>query len=94
MSALWVLAVVARPYEWWRVALVAVSGLAYVVIFSIPLARETFMLDPSNVARRPRWRWSSALIGAARDRGDLVGPGQRSSVNADGCGGIERKPVQ
>jgi cation-transporting ATPase E len=49
VSALWVLAVVARPYEWWRVALVALSALAYVVIFSIPLAREQFMLDPSNV---------------------------------------------
>jgi cation-transporting ATPase E len=32
------------------VALVAGSALAYVVIFSIPLAREKFMLDPSNVA--------------------------------------------
>jgi cation-transporting ATPase E len=50
VSALWVLAVVARPYEWWRIALVAVSALAYVVIFSIPQAREQFMLDPSNVA--------------------------------------------
>ncbi len=50
VSALWVLAVVARPYEWWRVALVVVSGLAYVVIFSIPAARELFILDPSNVA--------------------------------------------
>ena len=44
------LAVVARPYEWWRVLLVAASGLAYVVIFSIPLAQKTFMLDPSNLA--------------------------------------------
>jgi cation-transporting ATPase E len=49
VSGVWVLAVVARPYEWWRVALVVVSGLAYVVIFSIPLARTAFMLDPSNV---------------------------------------------
>lgn len=49
VSAVWVLACVARPYEWWRVALVATSGLAYVVIFAIPLAREKFMLDPSNV---------------------------------------------
>ncbi|MDF2825451.1 MAG: cation-transporting ATPase [Mycobacterium sp.] len=48
VSAVWVLACVARPYEWWRIALVAVSGLAYVVIFAIPLAREKFMLDPSN----------------------------------------------
>ena len=50
ITAVWVLAVVARPYEWWRVALVAVSGLAYVVIFCIPLAQKSFMLDPSNVA--------------------------------------------
>ncbi len=49
VTGVWVLAVVARPYQWWRVALVAVSGLAYVVIFSIPLARKAFMLDPSNL---------------------------------------------
>jgi cation-transporting ATPase E len=50
VTMMWVLAVVARPYEWWRVALVALSGLAYVVIFSIPLAQKTFMLDSSNMA--------------------------------------------
>lgn len=49
VTALWVLAVVARPYQWWRVALVVASGLAYVVIFSIPLARQKFLLDPSNM---------------------------------------------
>ena len=48
--AVWVLAVVARPYTWWRLALVALSGGAYVVIFTIPVAREQFMLDPSNIA--------------------------------------------
>lgn len=50
IAAIWVLAVVARPYEWWRVALVAVSGSAYVVIFATPWAREKFMLDPSHLA--------------------------------------------
>jgi cation-transporting ATPase E len=50
VTMVWVLAVVARPYEWWRVVLVASSGLAYVVIFSIPLAQKTFMLDSSNMA--------------------------------------------
>ncbi|OBH91835.1 cation-translocating P-type ATPase [Mycobacterium scrofulaceum] len=49
MTALWVLAVVARPYQWWRVALVIASAAAYVVIFSIPLARKAFLLDPSDV---------------------------------------------
>ncbi len=48
IGALWVLAVVARPYQWWRIGLVAVSAVAYVVIFSLPLARRTFLLDPSN----------------------------------------------
>ncbi|GJF16708.1 magnesium-transporting ATPase [Mycolicibacterium cyprinidarum] len=50
VSAVWVLAVVARPYEWWRVVMVAMCGLAYVIIFSIPWARELFMLDTSNLA--------------------------------------------
>jgi len=45
----WVLAVVARPYQWWRIALVAGSALGYLVIFALPLARDKFMLDPSNV---------------------------------------------
>ena len=49
IGAMWVLAVVARPYQWWRVGLVAASALGYLVIFSLPLAREKFMLDPSNV---------------------------------------------
>jgi cation-transporting P-type ATPase E len=49
VTALWVLAVAARPYQWWRVALVVFSGLAYVVIFRIPLAQEKFLLDPSDL---------------------------------------------
>jgi cation-transporting ATPase E len=50
VTAVWVLAVVARPYQWWRVALVAVSGLAYMVIFALPVAQELFLLDPTNAA--------------------------------------------
>jgi cation-transporting ATPase E len=64
VSSLWVLSVVARPYEWWRVALVAVSAAAYVVIFSIPVARELFMLDPSNV-RTTTTALGIGLLGAA-----------------------------
>jgi cation-transporting ATPase E len=48
IGALWVLAVVARPYQWWRVGLVATSALGYLIIFALPLAREKFMLDPSD----------------------------------------------
>lgn len=64
VSAVWVLAVVARPYQWWRVALVAASALAYVVIFSIPWVQQQFMLDPSNLAL------TSAAVGIG-----LVGAG-------------------
>ena len=61
IGALWVLAVVARPYQWWRIALVTTSFVAYLVIFAIPLAREKFMLDPSN----PAVTTSAVLIGVA-----------------------------
>ncbi|MFS0897228.1 cation-translocating P-type ATPase [Mycolicibacterium litorale] len=64
VTAIWVLAVVARPYEWWRVALVAVSALAYVVIFSIPGAQELFILDPSNL-RTTSMALGVGLVGAA-----------------------------
>lgn len=50
VTAGWVLAVVARPYQWWRLLLVVCCGLAYVAIFAMPLTREKFLLDPSNVA--------------------------------------------
>ncbi|MDT5174770.1 MAG: cation-transporting P-type ATPase [Mycobacterium sp.] len=60
ITAVWVLAVAARPYQWWRLALVVASGLAYVVIFSLPWTQHKFMLDPSNL-----WTTSIALgIGA------------------------------
>ena len=61
IGALWVLAVVARPYQWWRVALVVTSFAAYLVIFALPLAREKFMLDPSN----PAVTTPAVLIGVA-----------------------------
>ena len=50
IGAMWVLAVVARPYQLWLVALVAFSAFGYLVIFALPLAREKFMLDPSDPA--------------------------------------------
>ncbi|MBY0442606.1 MAG: HAD-IC family P-type ATPase [Mycobacteriaceae bacterium] len=50
MIAVWVLAVIARPYTWPRVALVVLSGMAYVAIFAIPWAQHKFSLNPSNVA--------------------------------------------
>jgi cation-transporting P-type ATPase E len=39
----------AASYQCWRLALVIGSGLAHLVIFSLPLTQEKFMLDPSNL---------------------------------------------
>ncbi len=49
MIAVWVLAIVARPYVWWKVVLIGASVLAYVLLFTIPFTRHFFKLDPSNV---------------------------------------------
>lgn len=48
--ALWVLAIVARPYAWWKVLLVAVMMAASFAMFALPLTRELFELDPGNSA--------------------------------------------
>ena len=48
--ATWVLSVVARPYEWWKVALLVLSGAAYLAIFLIPFTQSLFLLDASNTA--------------------------------------------
>ena len=45
VGSLWVLGIIARPYNWWKLILVAVSVLFYVVLFTIPLAQEKFFLD-------------------------------------------------
>ncbi len=48
--ALYVLAVVARPYTWWKVVLIGVSVAAYVLIFTWPWTQHLFKLDSSNMA--------------------------------------------
>jgi cation-transporting ATPase E len=50
MIALWVLAVVARPYVWWKLVLIFGSVAAYLVLFALPFTRTFFELDPTNVA--------------------------------------------
>ena len=46
--ALWVLAIVARPYEWWKIALVVVMMAASFAMFALPITRQLFELDPSH----------------------------------------------
>lgn len=58
--SLWVLAVVARPYNWWKIVLLVTSGLAYVFIFSVPWTQELFKLNPTDWSKT-----SVAVIAAA-----------------------------
>jgi cation-transporting ATPase E len=48
--ALWVLAIVARPYAWWKVLLVLVMIAASAAMFALPFTRAVFELDPGNWA--------------------------------------------
>ncbi|MFJ5915516.1 HAD-IC family P-type ATPase [Streptomyces ardesiacus] len=44
LISMWVLAIIARPYTWWRLALVAAMGLAFVVVLVVPWLQSFFAL--------------------------------------------------
>ncbi|UNS97602.1 cation-translocating P-type ATPase [Streptomyces tubbatahanensis] len=44
LIAMWVLAIVARPYTWWRVGLVAAMGAAFLVVLATPWLQRFFAL--------------------------------------------------
>ncbi|MFF2133447.1 cation-translocating P-type ATPase [Streptomyces olivochromogenes] len=44
LISMWVLAIVARPYTWWRVALVVSMGLAFLVVLIVPWLQHFFAL--------------------------------------------------
>jgi len=46
--ALWVLAIVARPYAWWKVGLISGMVVLTLALFLIPFTQRFFLLDPSN----------------------------------------------
>lgn len=48
--AVWVLAIVARPWNWWKMILIAGSVAGYLILFAVPFTRHFFKLDPSNAA--------------------------------------------
>ncbi|RJO69155.1 cation-translocating P-type ATPase [Nocardia panacis] len=50
MIAVWVLAIVARPFVWWKYVLIGASVAAYVFLFTVPFTRHFFKLDPSDIA--------------------------------------------
>ena len=48
ISATWVLCVVARPLNWWKVLLVGMSAAMYPLIFLLPWTSQLFFLDAGN----------------------------------------------
>ncbi|WP_206507029.1 HAD-IC family P-type ATPase [Streptomyces chrestomyceticus] len=44
LSAMWVLAIIARPYTWWRVGLVLAMGLGFLIVLVVPWLQNFFDL--------------------------------------------------
>ncbi|UYB40524.1 HAD-IC family P-type ATPase [Streptomyces sp. Je 1-4] len=44
LTAMWVLAIIARPYTWWRIALVLAMGLAFAIVLVTPWLQDFFDL--------------------------------------------------
>ncbi|ARF74277.1 magnesium-transporting ATPase [Kitasatospora albolonga] len=44
LVAMWVLAIIARPYTWWRIGLVAAMGLGFLIVLVVPWLQEFFAL--------------------------------------------------
>ncbi|MFJ4523117.1 HAD-IC family P-type ATPase [Streptomyces sp. NPDC088810] len=50
LISMWVLAIIARPYTWWRVALVAAMAVAFLLVLVIPALQGFFALRLVGVA--------------------------------------------
>ncbi|MFB7055676.1 HAD-IC family P-type ATPase [Streptomyces vinaceus] len=44
LTSMWVLVIIARPYTWWRVALVGAMGGAFLIVLVVPWLQEFFEL--------------------------------------------------
>ncbi|GAA3165193.1 MULTISPECIES: HAD-IC family P-type ATPase [Streptomyces] len=44
LTAMWVLAIIARPYTWWRIALVTAMGAAFLIVLAVPWLQHFFAL--------------------------------------------------
>lgn len=50
IMGLWVLSIVARPLNWWKILLLAGCVLGYVVIFTVPFIRDIVLLEPGDAS--------------------------------------------
>ncbi|MET9961938.1 HAD-IC family P-type ATPase [Streptomyces sp. NPDC006326] len=61
LVSLWVLAIIARPYTWWRIALVAAMGGAFLVVLVVPWLQDFFQLRLVGT----RMPWLAVAVAAA-----------------------------
>lgn len=45
LASMWVLAIIARPYTWWRVGLVGAMGAAFLIVLVVPWLQDFFQLE-------------------------------------------------
>ncbi|MEV7341656.1 HAD-IC family P-type ATPase [Streptomyces sp. NPDC093544] len=79
LISMWVLAIVARPYTWWRIALVATMGGAFLLVLVVPWLQNFFALKlvgvtmpwiavgiaaVAAVALELTWRWVDRRVPA------------------------------
>jgi cation-transporting ATPase E len=50
LTALWALAIIARPYTWWRILLVLTMAVSFAVVLVVPALQEFFQLKLVGVA--------------------------------------------
>ncbi|MFD9359697.1 HAD-IC family P-type ATPase [Streptomyces sp. NPDC060031] len=61
LTSMWVLAIIARPYTWWRVVLVGAMGLAFLIVLVVPWLQDFFQLKLDG-AQMP---WTAVAVAAA-----------------------------
>ncbi|MFF1376537.1 HAD-IC family P-type ATPase [Streptomyces sp. NPDC058308] len=44
LIAMWVLAIIARPYTWWRICLIGAMGLGFLLVLTVPWLQDFFQL--------------------------------------------------
>ncbi|WP_217546576.1 cation-translocating P-type ATPase [Streptomyces sp. GbtcB6] len=64
LISMWVLAIIARPYTWWRIALVAAMGVAFVFVLAVPALQSFFALKLVGVVM-PWTAVGIAVVGSA-----------------------------
>ncbi|GHJ39924.1 cation-translocating P-type ATPase [Streptomyces sp. TS71-3] len=65
LASLWVLAIVARPYTWWRILLVLAMGLCFLLVLTVPWLQRFFALKLVGAVVP----WAAVLIAAVASAG-------------------------